>query len=278
MGKFLSWGTGAFQIVMKNKLVAIICFMFPGVMHTIDPVGSLDWDTMMLSFLLMLYAAVSIVFVLSNKNEIIGKGREAAGNLVKDYFEGQRDNSAKEQELLSNSKLIGERIKDSNTRFDERAKKLYEKHKNRPEPGKIVLFVTYSLLLAFAIAIFIWRKDFVDFVQIIFGGLLIVDGISGITTFAAAVKSKLKMKGMVLSLIISIFTILLGVVFIVMPRDTAPIVYRITGMMIIAKAVVDFVVMIRNREVISSVKDTLSQIKKQEPNADANAEANADVK
>lgn len=260
VGRLFNWGLGTFQIVMRNKLVAIGCFLVTGLFHTFSPVGSLDWDTMMLSLLLMLYAAVSIVFVLSNKNKTIGKGKDVAGNLVKGYFEGQRDNSAKGQKLLSKNKNMSEHTNASNKQLDERVGKLKEKQVNA-SPGKIALLITYILLLAFGIVIFIWRENFVNIVQIIFGGLLVADGISNIVTVTAAYKSDLTMKGKVFSLILGVLTIVLGVVFIILPRGSAPLIYQITGIMLIVKAISEYIVMIRNREIISSVKESIDQIK-----------------
>ena len=263
VGKLFNWGLGAFQIVMKNKLVSTGCFLVTGLFHTFSPVGSLDWDTMMLSLFLMLYAVASIVFVLSNKNELVGKGKEAAEGLVHGYFKGQMDNASKGQELFSKSKKLSEHTQASNERVDERLKKLTEKKNQAGSPGKIVLVILYALLLAFAVCMFIWRSSFVNLVQIIFGVLIIADGISGILTVVAAYRSGTKIKGKIVSLIISIFTILIGAAFIILPDDAAAMTYRITGAMLIIKAVFDYIVMIRNREVLSSVKDSVNEIKNQ---------------
>lgn len=265
LGSWLNWGLGAFSLVMKNKLVAIGCFLVTGLFHTFNPVGSLDWDTMMLSLMLMLYAAVSFIFVLTNENEKVGKGQEIAGGLIKGYFEGQRDNAARGQSLFSKDKTLSEHTKASNDRLDERVWKYSEKEKEKKKTsaGKIALMITYILLMALSVVIFIWRANFVNIVQIIIGALLIADGISSLVTVAAAYKSGLPMKNKVVSMVLGIFTIGLGVTFILVPADTSALVYRITGALLIVKAVSEFIVMIRNREIISSVKDTIIQIKEQ---------------
>lgn len=262
ISKIFNWGLGTFQIVMKNKLVSIGCFLVPGLFHTFNPEGSLNWDTMILSILLILYASISIVFVLTNKNKTVGKGKDIAGNLVKGYFEGQRDNAGLGQEVFSKNEVISEHTNASNERLDKHAEKLREKQK-KTSPGTIALLITYILLLALGVVIFIWRENFVNIVQIIIGALLIADGISSIVTIIAAKKSGLPIKDKVVSLILCFFSIALGIVFVLMPRDSAPVVYRITGILLIVKAVSEFIVMIRNKEVISSVKDSIQQIKDQ---------------
>ena len=65
------------------------------------------------------------------------------------------------------------------------------------------------------------------------------------------------------SLIPGIFSIVLGVVFVLLPARSAAFVYRITGGMLLIKVIGEYFVMIRNREVLSSVKDTIQQIKDQ---------------
>lgn len=262
IGKLFHWGLGTFQIVMKNKLVSLGCFLVTGLFHALNPVGSLDWDTMMLSLFLMLYAAVSIVFVLTNKNDTVGKGKDIAGSLVKGYFEGQRDNAGKGQELFSKSKTVREHTDASNRQLDRRAEKIKEKQINASH-GNLALLITYILLLAFGVVIFIRRENFVNLVQIIIGALLIADGLSSIMTVIAAKKSGLPMKDKVVSLILAGFTIALGVVFVLTPRNSAPVIYRITGILLIVKAVSEYIVMFRNKEIISSVKDSIRQIKEQ---------------
>ena len=258
-----NWGVGAFQIVMKNKIVSTWCFLIPGITHLFKPIGSLDWDTMMLSLLLMLYSVVSIIFVFTNKNELAGKGRELAGGFVKGYFEGQRDNASIGQELLANDSVIGEHMKASNERLDKRVEKLTEKQKKSGTLGKTALLIFYTLLLLLAICMFLWQSIFVNIVQVVFGALLIADGISSVITVTAAYNSNVPAKNKTVSLILGIFTIALGIVFVLLPANSAALVYQIIGALLIIKAIGEFFVMIRNRELLSSVKETIHQIKEQ---------------
>lgn len=263
ISRLFNWGVGAFQIVMKNKIVSTGCFLIPGITHLFRPVGSLDWDTMMLSLLLLLYSVVSIIFVLTNKNELVGKGRELAGGFVKGYFEGQRDNASIGQELLAKDSVIGEHMKESNKRLDKRVEKLTEKQKNTGTLGKTALLIFYTLLLLLAICMFLWRSIFVNIVQVIFGALLIADGISSVITVRAAYKSNAPVKNNTVLLIMGIFTIVLGIVFVFLPANSAALVYQIIGALLILKAIGEFVVVIRNRELLASVKETIHQIKEQ---------------
>ena len=230
---------------MKNKIVSTGCFLIPGITHLFKPIGSLDWDTMMLSLLLMLYSVVSIIFVFTNKNELAGKGRELAGGFVKGYFEGQRDNASIGQELLANDSVIGEHMKASNERLDKRVEKLTEKQKKSGTLGKTALLIFYTLLLLLAICMFLWR------------------GISSVITVTAAYNSNVPAKNKTVSLILGIFTIALGIVFVLLPANSAALVYQIIGALLIIKAIGEFFVMIRNRELLSSVKETIHQIKEQ---------------
>ena len=71
------------------------------------------------------------------------------------------------------------------------------------------------------------------------------------------------MKNRRLSLALGIFTVALGVAFTVLVWNTAVIVMQIFGAVLILKGIADLVLMIRNREILSSVKDTVQQIKQQ---------------
>ena len=263
ISELFNWGMGAFQIVMKNKIVSTGCFLMPGIFHLLKPVGSLDWDTMMLSLMLMLYSVVSIVFVLTDKNKMVGKGQELAGGFVRGFFEGQKDSAAMGQKLLKKNPAINEHTKASNERLDKRVKQLKEKTNSISALGRITLLIIYTLLLALAVCMFIWRSFFVNIVQIIFGALLIADGVSGMITVAAAYKSNAPIKDKIISLILSVFSIALGIVFVLIPANSAALVYQITGAMLLVKVIGEYYVMIRNREVLTSVKDTIQQIKEQ---------------
>jgi hypothetical protein len=40
ISRLFNWGVGAFQIVMKNKIVSTGCFLIPGITHLFKPIGS----------------------------------------------------------------------------------------------------------------------------------------------------------------------------------------------------------------------------------------------
>ena len=110
---------------------------------------------------------------------------------------------------------------------------------------------------------FLWQSIFVNIVQVVFGALLIADGISSVITVTAAYNSNVPAKNKTVSLILGIFTIALGIVFVLLPANSAALVYQIIGALLIIKAIGEFFVMIRNRELLSSVKETIHQIKEQ---------------
>lgn len=84
--RFFDWGAGTYKIVMKNKLVSIICFLIPGFFHTFSPEGSLRWDAGIMTLLLGLYGLTSFILVLTDRQKAV-KGRELAETLVHNYFE-----------------------------------------------------------------------------------------------------------------------------------------------------------------------------------------------
>ena len=148
ISSIFNWGAGTFQVITKSKLVSIGCFLFQGTLHVINPVGSLRWDARTLAVFVALYAAVSIVFVLTNKNETVGKGKKLAGDLVKGTIEGKRDPVKHGQELLIKSPALKEQAKESSDRLDQHLSVLSEKQKKATGAGKAVSLIFYSALLA----------------------------------------------------------------------------------------------------------------------------------
>lgn len=262
-GKLLIWSTGAFQIVMKNKLVSIGCFLVQGLFHVFSPVGSLRWDAKMLAGLLALYSLISIVFVLTNNNQTVGKGKTLAGGLVKGVFDGNKDTALQGQKLLSKNRTIDEKAKKSKRQWDNRLQVLSDKQKNEPKAEKAVLIFFYCILLIGSVLLFFWSDVTVYAIHIIIGALMIADGISGISAYRTVVSRQIPLKNQKLSLFVSIFTVLVGALFIVMAWNTAVFTMQLMGLILIIKSVVELIILIRNREVLSSVTDTLQQIKQQ---------------
>lgn len=259
----LNWGVGAFQVIMKSKLVSIGCFLFTGTLHLINPRGGLKWTAGMLAGFTALYALLSLIFVLSDNNEKVGKGREIAGGLVKGVVEDNKEPVMIGQEMLSKNRKIDERIKAKNSKIDQRMQALSEKQKKKPKAGKIGMAVFYALLLIASALLFFWSDVTIAAVQVIIGLLLIADGISEIGAAFTAKKNNIPMKNIRLSIVLGILSAAAGAVFIVFAQNTADFAMALSGLVMIIKGLADLLVMIRNREFLSSVKETVAEIKQQ---------------
>ena len=53
LGKTIDWGVGAFDVIMKSKLVSIGCFLYTGFCHLLNPRGSLRWTAGVLALCLL---------------------------------------------------------------------------------------------------------------------------------------------------------------------------------------------------------------------------------
>ena len=129
LGSLLNRSVGAFQIIMKNKLVNMGCFLFAGILHVMDPRGGLRWTAGLLALCVALYALISFIFVLSNKNETVGKGKSLAGSLVHGVMEGNKDPVVQGQKLMSKSRVLDKESKNSNSKWDRRMQMLENKQK-----------------------------------------------------------------------------------------------------------------------------------------------------
>ena len=264
VSKFLNWGVGAFSIIMKNKLVVIGCMLFQGIIHMLDPRGSLRWSAGMLSIFVALYALISIIFILTNKNETVGKGKKIAGDLVLETIRGDKDPALQGQELVSKDTVLDQKTQESNSRWDERMQILAEKQKKEPKVPEIVMLIFYIIVLIGAVVLFFKSDITIGAIHVIIGAMLIVDGISTIATIVTARKNGIPMKDEKLNFIVSIISVVVGIAFIVFCRASADMAMRISGIILTAKGVTDLIILLRNREFVFSIKDTLRQIKEHE--------------
>ena len=268
VSKFLNWGVGAFSIIMKNKLVIIGCMLFQGIIHMLDPRGSLRWSAGMLSIFVALYAVLSIIFILTNKNKTVGKGKKIAGDLVLDTIKGNKEPAMQSQELTSIDKVIEQKTKESNDRWDERmrilARILAENQTKESKVPEIVMLIFYIIVLIGAVVLFFQSDITIGAIHVIIGLMLIVDGVSTIASINTARKNGIPMKDEKLNFIVSIISVVVGIAFIVFCRASADMAMRISGIILTAKGVTDLIILLRNREFVFSIKDTLRQIKEHE--------------
>ena len=261
VGRIFEWGFGAFQIVMQNKIVSIGCFLVTGLYWTFSPVGSLRWDAGMLAVILAFYAVMSFILVLTNYNEKALKGRDLAGGFVQGYLDGKKNTAVQHQELFTKSKVVDKHTRVSNERLNKRIEQLSERQEKIRARSRTVLLILYAFLFALSVFLFIQRTVTVYIIHILFGLLLIFDGATGLISIIAAMRSGLPVKNKVVSLILSSVTLAVGLMYIVFSWNTAVVGIRVGGILLIVKAVIEYIIMIRNREVSLSVKDTLKEIK-----------------
>lgn len=256
----LQWGASAISLVMKNNLVVSATFLITGVFHLLMPGHSLLFDARIMTVLIALYALVSLIFVLTN-NQKAEKGQEIAGNIVKGYFEGKREDTVKQEEMFKTDVSHGFAEK-SNQRIDKFAGRVTEKHTQAGSVSRVLMLIFYLLILAASVFLFI-RNDVAVYINhFILGFILIVDGALRLICTVAA-KAELKFRYRAFHTVLSVISVILGLLFIFVPTNTGLLAMQIVSVLMIVKSVGEFFVAFRNREILSSVTDTLTQIKQQ---------------
>ena len=260
-------GIGAFGVLMNCKLVSIIIFLFTGTLHIIDPRGGLRGTVTMLSLFIALYALLSIVFILTGSNDKVGEGKKFASDMVRDTFKGDGNPMVKINEVLSQNEKFEKGMSGLNTtsKWNQRIQKLNERHNKQTQASKFVMIVFYIILLACTVVLFAWPDDAISLVHIIFGALLIFDGASGVWGIIVAKRSGIPMKGQWASFFLNLLSVVIGVVFIILSNDSADFTMMLCGIVLVVKALSDLFIMIRNHELISTVKNTVNEIKHQKP-------------
>ena len=270
--KLVNRGINIFGILMKCKLVTIIIFLFTGTLHIIDPRGGLRGTVTMLTIFIALYALLSIIFILTKKNQAVGEGKKFAVDMVKETLKGDGNPISKINEILSQNEKYEQKVANSETkaRWDKRIKMLTERHDKTPKAGVVVMCIFYVLLLFAAVFMFFWPDATIYAVHIILGALLVFDGLSGIWTVISARINKVPMKGKLLSVLFNLLSIAVGLFFIIYSGDTADFTMVLCGIVLVLKAISDLVIMIHNKELISTIKSTLDEIKNPEPEQSEN--------
>lgn len=260
-------GIGAFGVLMNCKLVSIIIFLFTGTLHIIDPRGGLRGTVTMLSLFIALYALLSIVFILTGSNDKVGEGKKFASDMVRDTFKGDGNPMVKINEVLSQNEKFEKGMSGLNTKskWNQRIQKLNERHNKQTQASKFVMIVFYIILLASTVVLFAWPDDAISLVHIIFGAMLIFDGASGVWGIIVAKRSGIPMKGQWASFFLNLLSVVIGVVFIILSNDSADFTMMLCGIVLVVKALSDLFIMIRNHELISTVKNTVNEIKNQKP-------------
>ena len=260
-------GIGAFGVLMNCKLVSIIIFLFTGTLHIIDPRGGLRGTVTMLSLFIALYALLSIVFILTGSNDKVGEGKKFASDMVRDTFKGDGNPMVKINEVLSQNEKFEKGMSGLNTKskWNQRIQKLNERHNKQTQASKFVMIVFYIILLACTVVLFAWPDDAISLVHIIFGAMLIFDGASGVWGIIVAKRSGIPMKGQWASFFLNLLSVVIGVVFIILSNDSADFTMMLCGIVLVVKALSDLFIMIRNHELISTVKNTVNEIKHQKP-------------
>lgn len=91
------------------------------------------------------------------------------------------------------------------------------------------------------------------------------DGFSSIWALISAKTNGIPLKGKFLSVLFNLLSVAVGAIFIIMSGDTADFTMILCGIFLVLKALSDLFIMISNKELISTVKSTINEIKHPEP-------------
>ena len=263
-GRLLKWGVGTFRIIMANKYVSSAIFFLQGFLYLLFPYQSLNRDARALTLVFALYAFVSIIMALT-KNPLAAKGKDLAGGLVKNIFTKKKKTAVKQQELLPQDSLLMDATNDVTSRLDGVMQTLAEKQKKKQSSsaGTAALVAMYTILLIASLALFFMKDNTLFIMHIVIGVFLVLDGFFNFKTTREAMKNKYPVKNSKFSLVLSVLSMNIGILFILLSKSTSVLTVQIGGALLIVKAVGDFVIAIRNRRLMASAKETVQLIKQQ---------------
>ena len=269
IGSSIGWGIGAIRLISKNKIVTSCFFLIQGAIYLFAPVRTLRRDVGTLALMLALYAIISIVLVLTD-SETVSKGQSLAGGLVTGFFNKKKNLATREQDSLPENFATNAR-KTTTSRMDTVQDKIREKHDQTHSVCKVLLLLFYILLLIVSVILFFNKDVSIRVVHVILGLLMITDSVMSIASiFTDGEVLLTKNRG--LSVFLACVSIVLGIIFILVSWDTSVLATQIIGITLMIKSFTELVIAFRNREVLSSVKETIAQIKSQEGGSDSPTE------
>ena len=261
IGRSIGWSVGAIRLISKNKIVTSCFFLIQGAIYLFAPVRTLRRDAQTLGLMLALYAIVSIILVLTD-NEAVSKVQSLAGGLVSGFFNKKQNIAAMEQDSLPENIATNAR-KATAGRMDSMHEKIREKHDKTHSACKVLLLLFYILLLIISAVLFFNQDASIRVVHVVLSLLMITDSVmSIISVFSDDEALVIKNRG--LSFFLACVSIALGVVFLLVSWETSVLATQIIGAALMIKSFAELVIAYRNREILSSVKETLVQIKSQE--------------
>lgn len=270
VSSFFKWGTGAFTLVMANNLVISAFMLITGLSNLLFPERAQFWDALTLSLLLFAYAAISIIVILTHNEKAAG-GKELAGNMIKDFLNERKDRATTKKDLFKNDEAAQNFSKQSHERLASLTETVAEKHKKLQSASKGVMLTIYVLILALSIVLIIRNDIAIMLYYFIIGAVLIINGVMSIISATTARKER-RYKFYFLSLLLSVCSIIMGVFCVIMAKESGLLTTQAVSILLIVKSVGDFVVAFRNKEVKSSINDTITQIKQQKKDIEAGSE------
>ena len=169
--------------------------------------------------------------------------------------------AAQQEAVLQKDTAAREYAKEAN-RLDILAGKVADRHERTRTVSRIVMLGFYLIVLVVAVFLLIRKDVAVSVTYILMGSILIVDGVMNII-FATSAKKKGVYRLYLFSVILSVISVGLGLLFIIFSRKAGILAMQVTSALMIVKSIGDFFVAFRNKAVLSSLSDTVTQIRRQ---------------
>lgn len=255
----VGWGISAYEIIMKNKIIVIVCLFIQGVTYVIRPMKSIKSDAKNMILLTGLYALVSAIVIITSGNKITEKGKKIVKDMYKDYFAGKQKKVNKASEHAPNE-ILKNHAKKAELKSDKAKNKVKKYSESFLIRHKWIIAVIFLLIFAVCVPLYFFPNNLIYATYAIIGAFLLTEGVFSIITVIKT-KDSVRPKDKVITLILAVFSIAMGVFLVFLPAGTASEVLRVVGAGLIIKALGEFWVIIRNRGLISSGKETFSKIK-----------------
>ncbi len=257
----VGWGISAYEIIMKNKIVIACCLLVQGFFYAFRPGGSLLWDAKIFSILTAAYALSSAIVIISNKNEKALAGKNIASDAYKGFWnDKQKQMTGPSEQLVSENELL--KLRSENA--EARAKLVQDRVEKGRESillrNKWILATIYFAMFVACIPLFIFSEFTAHIMHVLLGVIIIIESCVTLLTLLKTRKT-VKQKDKAITLIISVLSLVLGILLIALPSNTAEFVIRLVGIGLIIKALAELFVLFRNRSLILSGKETIAEIK-----------------
>lgn len=256
-------GAQSVDLAMKSKLVISIMFFIQGIYFVVVPVGSIYYDAILLSIMLILYGILSLlIFIFGSDNKILTAGKGAFDAGYRGFLYGKKMMIDKEVEFIDkiDIKPLENKARDENKQARELGERIRERRKEENFELKTPALIGFYCILIASGIVMITKIDYTVAIAHAFLGLLLIG--EGVFSIYSLIKTKnIRQYSRMASFVLSLISIALGLILIIFRINSGAIIIRIMGVILLLKCGAEIFMYIKNKQLLTEGRNLIGKIR-----------------